>query len=366
MVTLYRSLGHLSSYEGLQESPTTMPAANEYIHIGTPPGTTTSNTVLAVKKLTQSDGTNEVIWAKSTDVFESWWRSGTGVNLANIIHISQGDIVDMDAQLLPSNEHLVYTATAHNVWQTWWYPGQGLHTAEILQNIGNIRKIQKTIGPDGVTNQLYVLTDTGAKEYWWNSGSNGVQGGSLYSLQNPVAFYKTLESNGGQTLYVADHAYVYKVQWGGGLNGIKVSQVINISQGDINSLSFSEDSNGKHRLYVGTTNDQVWEASWYEGGSISYWQISVGTGVVAIQKWMDGSTNDLYIATQGGVFEYWWPSGTQSVHPGTIVGGLSNVHAFIRSTDPGGVQSVYTATGTNSLESWWIPGGNGVHTGQIE
>lgn len=357
----------IASFDGAYHTRTV--AANVptgYIHfhdIGSNP--VFSNTVLAVKKVTQSDGTNEVFWAKATNVFESWWRGSSGITTSSLVYITQGDIVAIDAQLMPDNKHLLYTATAHNVWETWWYPGQGSHSAAILQNVGNVRSIQKTIGPDGVTNQLYVMTDSGVSEYWWNSTSNGVQGGSLYRLANPVAMKKALEPDGTQMLLVADQNYAYMVRWGSNLSGIQVSQVINVS--GITSLDFSEDVGGKHRLYIGTNNGSIWEASWYTGGSIGYWYMTGGPPVVALQKWESDSTQVLYEATAGGVFEYYWLSSSNASLKGdTIVGGLSNVHAFVRSTDPGGVQSVYTATGTNVLEAWWIPGGNGVHTGKIE
>jgi len=354
------------NYDGKFLDHTLTSAPTGYIHFNDISGSNepspTNNTVLAVKKLTQSDGTNEVFWAKNTDVFESWWRGGSGIHLGNIIHISQGDIVDIDAQML-GNEHLIYTATNHWIYETWWYPGGALHTAAIVNSSSNVRHIQKTIGSDGVTHQLYVLTDTGASEYWWNSGSNGVQGGSLYNLRNPVAMQKFMEPGGTQVLFVADQNYAYMVRWGGGLSGIQVSTIIDVS--GITSLSFSEDSDGKHRLYVGTSSGGIWEASWYAGGGIGYWYMTGGGSAVALQKWESDSTQVLYEATAGGVFEYWWPTNSNLLHAFTIVGGLSSVHAFVRSTDPNGVQSVYTATGTNVLESWWIPGGDGIHTGTI-
>src|SRR6266568_2417696 len=359
--------GNYATATFVKGSSKPLPWPDNFIHfadLSSSPSPTPSsnNTVLAVKKLTQSDGTNEVFWAKNTDVFESWWRGGSGIHLGNIIHISQGDIVDIDAQML-GNEHLIYTATNHWIYETWWYPGGALHTAAIVNSSSNVRHIQKTIGSDGVTHQLYVLTDTGASEYWWNSGSNGVQGGSLYNLRNPVAMQKFMEPGGTQVLFVADQNYAYMVRWGGGLSGIQVSTIIDVS--GITSLSFSEDSDGKHRLYVGASSGSIWEASWYTGGSISYWYMTGGGSAVALQKWESDSTQVLYEATAGGVFEYWWPTNSNLLHAFTIVGGLSSVHAFVRSTDPNGVQSVYTATGTNVLESWWIPGGDGIHTGTI-
>jgi len=183
-------------------------------------------------------------------------------------------------------------------------------------------------------------------------------------LANPVAMYKTLEPDGTQVLFVVDQNYPYMLRWGGGLNGIQQT-TFSIFTG-ITAISFSEDSDGRHRLYIGASSGAVWEASWYTGSAVGYWYMTGGAPVVALQKWEDDSEQVLYEATAGGVFEYYWPTGSNALSGDTIVGSLSSVHAFVRSTDPGGVQSVYTATGTNILESWWIPGGNGVHTGKIE
>jgi hypothetical protein len=176
--------------------------------------------------------------------------------------------------------------------------------------------------------------------------------------------YKALEPNGTQVLYIADTNYAYMVRWGGGLNGIQVNTVINVS--GITAISFSADSDGKHRLYVGSSSGAIWEASWYTIGSYGYWYVAGGAPVVALQKWESDSTQVLYEATAGGVFEYYWQaSSNASLASDTIVGSLSSVHAFVRTTDPNGVQSVYTATGTNVLETWWVPGGNGPTTGQV-
>jgi hypothetical protein len=324
----------------------------------------TGNTVLAVKKLTQSDGTNEVFWAKGTNTFETWWRGNSGPQTSSLVYIPQGDIKAIDAQLMPDGLHLIYTATTNYIWQTAWYPGQQPSTGLLLHSPGNIRAIQKTIGPDGVTHQMYVLTDSGVSEYWWNSTSNGIQGGSLYTLANPVAMYKTLEPDGTQVVYTADSNYAYMVRWGGSVGGLQVSTITNIS--NITAISFSEDSDGKHRLYVGSSSGGIWEISWYVPGSYSTWYMVGGAPVVALQKWESDSTQVLYEATLGGVFEYYWSQTSNATLTGDpIASGLSSVRAFVRTTDPNGVQSVYTATGTNVLETWWVPGGNGPTTGQV-
>lgn len=326
----------------------------------TSPGT--NNTVLRVVKRTQDDGTNLVYWTKAGSVFESWWRpGGDGMHHHDLIDITQQDIKDIDMQLNTDNEHLLYTATAQNIWETWWYPGQGTHTAEIIPNAGNVRRIQKTVGPDG-SEQLYVMTDQGVDEYWWRPGGD-IHRSRIYTLANPVAMDKEVEPDGTQELYVADQGYVYENWWRDD-GEIHRGTVMHIAQNDITSLSFSEDNDGKHRIYAGRQRGGVWEAAWYPGQGVQTWQVTGDNGVQVIQKWMNGDTHNLYVATIGGVYEYWWQSGTTVVHGG-VVTSQSDVHDFVRSTNADGAQVVYTAANTRVYESWWRPGGDGVHTTPI-
>ena len=176
-----------------------------------------------------------MFWAKNTNVFESWWRGSTGINTSSLVSIPQGDIVDIDAQLMPNGEHLVYTATAHNVWETWWYPGQATHTSEIIPNAGNIKRIQKTVAPDGHTQQLYIMNDAGVDEYSWNPYGT-IVGRNIFALHNPVAIKKTLEPDGTQVVYIADRNYAYETWWHSD-GVVHSSQIINVS--GITSMDFS-------------------------------------------------------------------------------------------------------------------------------
>jgi surface antigen len=330
-------------------------------------GSNGANTVLKVIKKNQADGTNLVYWAKANDVFEEWWRSGgDGIHISPLIDIRQGDIKDIDMEIKPDGEHLLYTATAHNIWETWWYPGQGTHTAEIVHGGGNIADIQKTVGPDG-TDQLYAMTDQGVDEYWWRPGQ-GVHASRVYSINNPVAMKKVLEPDGTQELYVADHAYAYRNWWGSDGVVHNGQPIIHIPQADITSMDFSEDANnGTRRLYVGRQQSGVWEASWAnnQAQGIATWQVTGDNGVQKIQKWMDGTTNVAYVETAGGVFEYWWLSGSTAVH-GAVITTQADIHDFNRATTTDGAQAVYTAANTHIYESYWFPGGNGIHTNAIE
>ena len=322
------------------------------------------NTVLRVIKENQSDDTNDVYWAKAGTVFESWWRpGGDGVHTDNLVDITQQDIKDIDVQMNPDGEHLIYTATTHNVWETWYYPGQGKHTATIVHDDANIRKIEKTVGPDG-SQQLYVMVDGGVDEYWWTPGGE-IHKNRIYTLANPVDMQKVTEPDGTQELYVADASYVYENWWRPGGAPHTGGQIMYIPQHDITDIDFSEDADGKHRIYAGREQSGVWEASWYPGGTgIQTWQVTGDNGVRHIEKYQDGNTQVLYVATAGGIFEYWWPNGTANVH-GDVITAQADVHDFDRATTTDGAQAVYTAANTRVFESYWFPGGNGIHTSPI-
>lgn len=339
-----------------------------YIHFKDLDGAPSSsnNTTLALKKLTQSDGANVVYWAKGTDVFETWWRpGGDGLHHSSIIHIEQGDIVDIDAQIHADGLHQVYTATKRFVWETWWYPGQPLHWSAIVQSPHEIKAIQKTVDASG-THQLYAMTSAGVDEYWWRIGGDGVHGSRIFSLNDPVSIKKHFEPDGRQVIYVADRAYVYEVWWRPGVPGITIGTIIHIAQADIVDIDLSTHQGNLHRLYTGTANSGVWEAKWTPGlAGISYRRITGGTGVVAIQKWMDGETHNLYVATNGGVFEYWWLSAETNTHASIILNNIADVRDFERTTSSDGAQAVYTIANTRVYESWWVPGGNGIRSKPI-
>lgn len=320
----------------------------------------TNNTVLRVIKKNQNDGTNAVYWAKSDSVYESWWRpGGDGVHHSKLVDIPQGDVKDIDAQILSDNTHLLYTATAHNIYETWWRPNQGLHTSNppIAHTDHTIRKILKTIAPDGV-HQLYVMTEVGVDEYWWRPGGM-VNKTRLFTLANPVAMKKFFEPDGRQSLYVADQGYAYEVWWRPGVPGLTIGQIIHIAQNDIVDLDLTVDADtNQHHLFVAEAGSGAWEAKWTPGlAGISYWHLTADHGVRAIQAHRNGSAYNLYVATAGGIYEYWWPVGTTELHAGTIVSGLNSVREFDRSTSVDGAQAVYTAFGTNIAETyWWSPG----------
>jgi surface antigen len=346
-------------------------AVDGYIHFKDLSDTQPSanNTVLRVIKKNQSDGTNAVYWAKADSVYESWWRpGGDGVHHNKIVDIPQGDVKDIDVQVLGGNLHLLYTATAHNVYETWWYPNQGLHTSNppIAHSDSTIRKILKMIAPDGV-HQLYVMTDAGIDEYWWRP-DGPIAKTRIFTLANPVAMKKFFEPDGRQSLYVADQGYAYEVWWRPGVPGFTIGQIIHISQNDIVDIDLTVDAGtNQHHLFVAEAGSGAWEAKWTPGlAGIAYWHLTADNGVRAIQSYRDGSSYNLYVATAGGVYEYWWPAGTTELHAEAVVSGLNNVREFDRSTSVDGAPAVYTAFGTNIAETYWWGPGQPLMTSTIE
>ena len=305
-------------------------------------------------------GTNLVFWAKQDTVFEDSWRPGSSPQLAQVVH--GPDIADIEVQINPDHERLIYTANKDGtVSETWYYPGQGLHSGNIVTNGGAIRDIEKSVGPNG-EQQLYVMTPDGVDEYWWYPGQ-AIHKNRLYTLRDPVAMKKTpIEPDGTQILYVADKSHVYENYWRPGLGLITGGEVLNIPQADITDMDVVIDPDGTHQAYVGRERDGIWEGAWHRGQPVAARQIAGGTGIRDIEASSEGVTHQLYAATEGGVFEYWW-TGEGQAHGSTITA-QADVHSIDRSTTADGLPAVYTGANTSVLESWWGTG-NPVRTGVV-
>ena len=319
--------------------------------------TSASDTVIAVKKLTQSDGTNELFWATKS---ESWWRSGTGLNTTSLIHISQNDVVAFDVQVLANGEHLLYTATAHNIWETWWWPGGSMGTSMIIPNAGNLISLQKVLAPDGSGKQLlFVMNSAGVDEYSWMPNGT-IYGRNVANIANPMAMKWAVEPDQTQELFVATQSVWYAYRW------LEPGNPVQVAAGNIagiTGMDYSLSTDGKHRLYLSSSNG-LYEVSWYLGGSFNTWQLNNVAGI-GVQKWYDaGDYQVLYYETTNGVYEYYWQTSNQStLNHDTIIEGKGTVHSFYRTTDPG-FQTVYLAADNRVWEAWWGDGG-AIRTGTV-
>ncbi len=323
------------------------------------------NTVKRIIKKNAPDGTNLIFWAKAGSVFESYYKpGGDGVHHTNLAEITQQDVRDIDVQLNPDGQRLVYTATPHNILETNYYPGKGIKTAGIIHDDADIHKILKAKDPDG-SELLYVLTDGGVDQYKWRPGGELIKR-RIFTLKNPVDMEKSVAPDGTQELYVADSSYVYENIWKGDGAVKEGVPVMHIPQADITDIDFSRGSDNLHQVYAGRRQSGVWEASWKPGSAegVSTWQITGDNGVRSIEKWQDGNTEVMYLATGGGVLEYYWPKGTKNVRSGVITQ-QADIQDIDRATTTDGAQAVYTAANTQAFESYWFPGGDGIHTKPI-
>jgi surface antigen len=318
-----------------------------------------SNTVRRVIHTTDT-GTNLVFWAKQDTVFETAWRPGSAPQLAQVAH--GPDIADIEVQLRPDHQRLIYTANKDGtVTESWYYPGQAIHTGTIIRDGGRIKDIEKSVGPSG-EQQLYVMTPEGVDEYWWYPGG-AIHKNRLYTLRDPVAMKKTpLEPDGTQILYVADRSHVYENAWKPGLGLSTGGEVLFIPQADITDMDVTIDADGKHRAYVGRERDGIWEGAWYRGWPVTTRQLAGGNGIRDIEAHQEGNIHQLYAATEGGVFEYWWEG--EGPTTGSLLTQQADIHAIDRSRTVDGLPAVYTGAGSGVVESWWGSGG-AVKTGVI-
>jgi hypothetical protein len=87
---------------------------------GSGTGVTHSSTIIKLKKSIESDGTQEVYYATSSDVYEAWWNStSNGVQRTDLLPMRQNDIVDIDKIDQPDGTHTVYTAVPDGIWETY-------------------------------------------------------------------------------------------------------------------------------------------------------------------------------------------------------------------------------------------------------
>lgn len=325
--------------------------------------TPTASPVLQVNKRVQSDGTNQVYVARASTVDQYWWNtSTTKVQFTNIITIAQNNIVAIDSTIMPDGQHLLYTAVPDGVWESYWYPGQKKPTSsKIISGLTGVKKVQKTLQSNGYQ-QLYVMTGAGVYEYFWKPNTT-IKGELLYGLNNPVDMVKIFEPNGSQSVYVADQAYVYRVNWGTSA-GKTITPMINIAQRNIVSVDVVVASDGRHSLYT-ATDTGVWETNWYIGQPHSSRWIAGGTGIKQVQARIISGTYQVYVATNGGIYRYWWNVGSTSVNP-VVIANLPAVRGFDEGINPDGARAVYTASGNTVQESYWFGNTGGVTTHELK
>lgn len=247
------------------------------------------------------------------------------------------------------------------MWETWWRPGEGVHHNKIVTGLSGVRQVIADPEQEsaGYTHRLYLLAQDGPYEVWWRDGGDGIHVNRLDIVNDPVTMTKSKGPDGTDQLYVATPTWVYELWWRPGENSVHNGTIINITQGDIRSLSKGENlPDGGQLLYTGT-NTTAWQSYWLNSAP-SHGTIATGqTNLVQIKKTVYNGVHELYLATGDHVQEYWW-NGSASGGGELIRISQNNITAMDKEND-GENQEVYTASGDLVYETWWRAG-NGPNT----
>lgn len=337
-----------------------MPATN----IPLPPGPEENPPppiIKSVKRRADHVGTYQLYAATKSTVTEAWWRPGQGVIAKEMIHISQGNIVDFDKVNEPDGTtQSLYTAVPDGVWETWWRPGDGPHSAKIVTGLTGVRQVIADPVTDGgqYTHRLYLLASDGPYEVWWREGGDGIHVNRLDIVNDPVTMTKSRGPDGTDQLYVATPTWVYELWWRPN-TAVNHGSVINITQGDIRSLDKGANlPDGGQLLYTGTSTT-AWQTYWNSanGTGISHGTITVGqSNAGQIKKTVYNGDHQLYQTNGCRVQENWW-NGPNSGSSTLINISQCNITSFDKSAD-GPDQQVYTASGDLVYETWWRGGSN--------
>lgn len=352
-----------------QLNPTLLPATAASYTLtvpnadNSPPVTSTPPppAILQVKRSLAPDGTtHEVYAATNSTVTEGWWQpGGDGVHTDEIINIAQGNIVGFDKVNQPDGAtQSLYTAVPDGVWETWWNASTSPQSAKIVTGLSGVRQViaAPTMINGQYTHRLYLLAEDGPHEVWWRDGGDGMHASLLNNISGPVTMAKSTGPDGADQLYVATPTWVYELWWWPG-QGVHSGTIINITQGDIRSLSKGANlGDGGQLLYTGTSTT-AWQTYWNSsnGTSPSHGTIATGqTGAIQVEKDVYNGVHELYLATGDHVQEYWW-NGPNSGGGELIRISQNNITSFDKSND-GAYQQIYTASGSLVYETYWAAG----------
>ena len=341
-------------------NPSLLPATGPSYTIAEPnPSVNVPVTVLprikSVKRTTDPSGTPQVYAATNSAITEAWWHpGGDGVHTSEVIHIAQDNIVGFDKVNLPEGKQALYTAVPDGIWETWWDAQHSPGSAKIISGLSGVRSVVAANRWESgqYVHRLYVLAGDGPWEFWWKDGDpEGIHKSRLVNINEPVTMTKSTGPDGEDQLYVASADWVYEIWWKPD-TGVKYGTVINISQRDINSLSKTL-VGGEQRLFTGTSTS-VWQSKWNGSTAPAHSaEVSGRTGIIHSQAMRTGSAYQIYIATTGGVREYWYSStgaGNSNVVNRSQQGDIST---FVKFND-GAAQQIYTGTNRGEVyETWW-------------
>jgi len=322
-----------------------------------PGGPVHSDQVIEVQKVNESGGIQQVYATTSSDVYQSWWDSTSGgIVTDHLISISQDNIVDSSEIDVPGGTQELYTATTNGIWETNWDSSESPTSTEIIPNLTGVEKIIARTEDDGgvTTFQLYIMTNHGVYQYWWNANSGGIQSYQIDGSSNPVDI--SFSSNDGtDQIYTAYPGYVEETWWNPG-DTPQSDEVIGISQNNITAIDKIVEPDGTNVLAVATSSGE-WDAEW--GGSVPsmtyYYEVNNFSGSVAVarQQDADGTTQLIYLANDGQVQQYEWGA----THGGgaAITISQDDIRAIV-SDNYDGTDQVYTAAGNTVWETYYVSG----------
>ena len=274
--------------------------------------------IKSVLRTLDPDDTNQVYAATNYAVTEGWWHTnGDGVHKKEIIHISQGDIVGFDKVNLPDKGQSLFTAVSDGIWETDWDAQHDPSSAKIVKDLSGVRQVivddrWEGANNDVYTHRLYVLASDGPHEIWWRDGETDENGNTKFhdtlldSIAGAIAMTSSTAPDGSYELYVATPTWVYQLKWHPG-GDMRLRNMINISQGDINSLSKTT-VGGEERLFTGTSTS-VWQTKWTgDGGLTTNAEVSGKSNLNHSQAMRTGSAYQIYIGTPQAHREYWYSS----------------------------------------------------------
>jgi hypothetical protein len=329
-------------------------------------GSSTSTNIIKVQKAIASDGTQQVYYATTSDVYEAWWNStSNGVQRDHLINIAQNNIVDISKITQPDGTQSLYTAVPDGIWETYWNAGSnGAQSDKIISGLTGVTKVIATSEIDSgtYTHVLYVLTKNGPYQFWWQDGGNGIHSIQLSQINNPVAFAADQTSSGTDQVYTATAGGVWETWWQPG-GSITTDLIISITQNNITAVDKLIAPDGTQELYTATTTG-VWQSEWggSVGGLTNTYVVNNFSGAVAVKKRLDSSgTNQLYAANGSEVEQYWWNS-TGNGSTALINISQNNITSIDEDTYDG-TEQLYTGAGPIVWETWWDS--SGIHTDQL-
>ncbi len=314
-------------------------------------------TILQVKRSLAPDGTtHEVYAATNSTVTEGWWHPGAdGVRVDQIITISQTNIVGIDKVNMPDGvTQAVYTAVPDGVWESWWRSGTGVSSAKIVTGLSGVRQVIAANVYEGsqFVHRLYLLASDGPYEAWWKDGGDGVHVDRLNNIAGGVAMAAGTGSDGSYEVFVATPTWVYELWWLPG-QGVNARSMVNITQGDIRSLSWDTFQSNGQLLYTGTSTT-AWQSYWTPGSSIeTHAAMSGQAGAFQIRKDNYGGSHELYSAMPDHIQEFWWlDNGTNGIDTVFTAPSGGTITSLDKSDD-GSFQQIYSSVGNVVYETYW-------------